>query len=77
MRDHCAACARGDQHLSHVFYCRVHGQRVGIYIPDELAPVIRQALENGRALQALLYDAGRRYAHAVKHERTTTQRPKQ
>ena len=77
VRDHCAACARGDQHPSHVFYCRVNGRRVGIYIPDELAPAIRRALENGRALQALLYDAGRRYANAVKQQRVHRQQAKQ
>ncbi len=76
VRDHCAACARGDQHPSHVLYCRVSGRRVGIYIPDELAPTIRRALENGRALQALLYDAGRRYANAVKQQRVHRQQGK-
>ena len=30
---------------------------------------IQRALDNGRALQALLYEAGRRYANAVKHHR--------
>jgi hypothetical protein len=42
---------------------------VARYIPDALAPEIRQALDNGRALQALLYEAGRRYAEARKRER--------
>jgi hypothetical protein len=69
VRDHCAACARGDQHPSHVFYCRLRGRRVGIYIPDELVPAIRHALENGHVLQELLYEAGSRYAHAMKHQR--------
>ncbi len=70
VREHCAACARGDQHPSHVLYCRRHGRRVGVYVPDELVPAIRHALDNGRALQNLLYEAGRRYTHAVKHQRT-------
>ena len=72
VRDHCAACARGDQHPSYVLYCRVHRRRVGIYIPDELVPQIQQALDNGRALQALLYEAGRRYTSAVKQQRAAT-----
>ena len=70
VREHCEACARGDQHSSHVLYCRSKGRRVGIYIPDELVPQIQQALDNGRALQALLYQAGRRYTNAIKHQRT-------
>ena len=69
VRDRCAACARGDQHLSHVLYCRTKGRRVGIYIPDALVPQIQQSLDNGRALQALLYQAGHRYTNAVKHHR--------
>ena len=73
MRDHCAACARGDQHPCHVLYCRINGRRVGIYIPTELVPQIQQSLDNGRALQELLYQAGRRYTNAVKHQRAAKQ----
>jgi hypothetical protein len=69
VRDRCDACARGDQHPSHVLYCRIKGRRVGIYIPDELVPQIQQSLDNGRALQELLYQAGRRYTNAIKHQR--------
>jgi hypothetical protein len=50
-------------------YCRIKGRRVGIYIPDDLVPEIRRSLDNGRALQELLYQAGRRYTNAVKHQR--------
>lgn len=73
VRDHCDACARGDQHPSYVLYCRIKGRRVGLYVPDELVPTIRRALDNGRAFQALLYEAGRRYTNAVKHQRAHPQ----
>ena len=69
VRDHCEACARGDQHPSYVLYGRLKGRRVGIYIPDELVPQIQRALDNGRALQALLHETGRRYTKAVKQQR--------
>ena len=69
VRKHCEACARGDQHPSYILYCRIKGRRVGIYIPDELVPEIQQSLDNGRALQELLYHAGCRYTKAVKHQR--------
>lgn len=69
VRDHCDACARGDQHPSYVLYCRIKGRRVGIYVPAELVPTIRRSLDNGRALQQLLHEAGRRYTNAVKHQR--------
>jgi hypothetical protein len=52
-----------------VLYGRIKGRRIAIYVPDELEPEIRRALENGRALQELLYEAGRRYTNAVKHRR--------
>jgi hypothetical protein len=72
IRDHCEACARGDQHASSVLYLRVKGRRIGLYIPEDLVPPIQHALENGRALQALLYEAGRRYINAMKHERRSS-----
>jgi hypothetical protein len=72
-RDHCAACASGDQHPSYVLYGRIKGRRTAIYVPDELAPEIRRALQNGRALQQLLNEAGRRYTNAVKHQRAQAQ----
>lgn len=76
VRDHCEACARGDQHRSYVLYGRIKGRRVGLYIPEELVPEIRRSLDNGRALQALLYQVGRRYTNALKHQRAHTQEVK-
>lgn len=72
-RKHCTACARGDQHVSYVLYARHKGRRLAVYVPDELEPDIRRALANGRALQALLVEAGRRYTRAVKHQRALAQ----
>jgi hypothetical protein len=69
IRDQCEACRRGVQHPSYVLYCRIKGRRVGLYIPEELVPQIQHALDNGRALQAALYEAARRYAAALKQER--------
>jgi len=70
VRENCPACASGEQHPSHVLYCRIKGRRVGIYIPEELVVQVSRCLENGRALQELLHQAAERYANAVKHERT-------
>src|SRR5260370_36939190 len=74
IRDHCEACARGDQHASYVLYLRVKGRRRGLYIPEGLVRLIQQPLENGRALQELLYDAGRRDTASIKHERSAPPR---
>ena len=69
VREHCPACARGEKHPSYALYCRVKGHRTGIYVPDELVPTIQQALDNGRALQTVLYEVGWRYTNAVKRQR--------
>ena len=72
-RAHCPACARGEKHPSYVLYVRANGRRTSVYVPDELAPQIEQALANGRTLQDLLHEAGRRYTAAAKHQRTHAQ----
>lgn len=67
--EHCHACLTGEQHPSYVLYGRIEGKRFSVYIPDELAPKIRRAIRNGRKLQSLLHETGRRYALALKRER--------
>lgn len=69
IRKNCAACRSGEQHPSHVLYGRVKGRRVSLYVPDELVPEVRRCLDNGRAVQELLYEAAPRYLKALKRER--------
>jgi hypothetical protein len=69
VRENCSACRSGEQHPSHILYVRIKGRRLGLYIPDELVAQIRRCLDNGHALQELLYEAARRYTNALKHER--------
>jgi hypothetical protein len=70
IRENCAACQSGEQHQSYVLYGRVKGRRVSIYIPEELVPEVRRALDNGRAVQELLYEAAGRYVKALKRQRS-------
>ncbi len=72
VRDHCEACHTGEQHSSHVLYVRIKGRRFALYIPDELVPEVRRCLDNGRALQELLYQNALRYAKALKHQKAIT-----
>jgi len=65
----CAACLSGDQHRSYVLYGRHKGRRFAIYVPEELAEEVRRAVDNGRALQDLLMQAGPRYVKALKRVR--------
>jgi len=70
IREHCQACQTGEQHPSYVLYGGRNGRRLAVYVPDRLVPEVRKAVENGRALQDVLYEAGQRYTRALKRERT-------
>lgn len=72
IRERCHACQTGEQHPSYVLYGRRNGRRLAMYVPDRLVAEVRKAVENGRALQDLLYEAGQRYARALKRERAAS-----
>jgi hypothetical protein len=59
----------GEQHSSYVLYGRTEGRRYGLYVPEELVPEVRGYLDNGRALQELLFQAAPRYLKALKRQR--------
>jgi hypothetical protein len=69
MQPNCAACQSGEQHRSYVLYGRHQGRRFAIYVPDDLIDDVRRAVDNGRALQDLLMQAGPRYVEALKRAR--------
>jgi hypothetical protein len=69
IRENCQACLSGEQHPSYVLYGRLKGRRFSVYVPEELVPDVRRCLDNGRALQELLYEAAPRYIKALKRER--------
>jgi hypothetical protein len=68
----CTACLSGEQHPSWVLYGRHSGKRFAVYVPEDLAPEVQRAVENGRALQDLLVQAGPRYVKALKRARANT-----
>jgi len=69
IRKHCTACTSGEGHASYVLSGRRGSKRFSIYIPDDLAPDIQQAIENGRQLQELINEAGVRLVNALKNQR--------
>jgi hypothetical protein len=71
MRENCPACLSGEQHPSHVLYGRHNGRRFAVYVPEDLVGEVRRAVDNGRALQSLLVQAGPRYVKALKRERAS------
>lgn len=58
IRPNCAACARGDKHPAFILSFTEKGRRRCMYVPAELVPPLQQALRNGKALEALLYQLG-------------------
>ena len=71
IRDNCQACQSGEQHQSYVLYGRVKERRISI--PEELVPEVQRALDNGRAIQELLYESGERYVKALKRQRSVAE----
>lgn len=69
IRKNCRVCASGEGHRSYVLYGRRGGERISVYVPEDVVPEVEKALENGRELQALMNEAGVRYLHARKRER--------
>jgi hypothetical protein len=69
-------CPHGEQHWSHVLYGRHNGRRFAVYVPEDLVPQVRRAVENGRALQDLLVQAGPRYVNALERVRVSASKRK-
>ena len=68
IRKHCQLCESGQGHSSYALYGRKGKRRFSIYVPDELAEDVERAIRNGRDLQKLMTEAGRRYTLALKND---------
>jgi hypothetical protein len=69
IREHCSACQRGEGHASYALYGRSKNRRFSVYVPEELVPLIQQAVNNGRKLEQFMREAGLRYTVALKAKR--------
>jgi hypothetical protein len=69
IRPHCSLCESGRGHSTYALYGKKGKRRFSIYVPEELAPDVRRAIRNGRNLQQLIAEAGRRYTVALKGAR--------
>jgi hypothetical protein len=58
IRPSCPACKSGRKHPAWLFSFTQGGKRRCRYVPLELAPVLRQALDNGRQLEKRLVELG-------------------
>jgi hypothetical protein len=69
IRPNCPACARGDKHPAFIFSFTQKGRRRCMYVPAELAPLLREGLDNGRKLEALLSETGPTLLRLYRQER--------
>jgi len=72
IRKGCSACQSGEKHSSWVLSGHIHEQRFSLYVPEALVPEVQRCLENGRALQELLYASAPRVVKALKRTITTS-----
>ena len=57
-----------------MLYGRRGKRRFSLYVPDELADKVQQAINKGRQLEELIMEAGQRYTRALKNERRSGKR---
>jgi hypothetical protein len=69
IRPNCQACLSGEGHPAYALHYRIKRRQSSIYVPDDLAEEVQQAVRNGRVLQELMVVAGKRYVHALKAKR--------
>ena len=66
VRKGCSVCQSGEKHASWVLSGHVQDQRFSLYVPEAQVPQVQRWLENGRALQELLYASAPRLVKALK-----------
>jgi len=82
VREGCAACAQGEKHSSFIFSYRKDGKQRCLYVPRELVPQLRRALDGGRWVESRLSEIGaalvfaHRQRRPAKAQRPTTRKPK-
>jgi hypothetical protein len=58
IRKNCPACACGDKHPAWLLTFSDQGKRKTMYVPLALVSTLKQALQNGRKIETLLYHTG-------------------
>jgi len=70
IRPGCPACKAGRKHKAIFFSFPKDGRRVCRYVPADLAPVLRQAVANGRRLERRLAGLGEALLEAYRKNRS-------
>ena len=69
IRPRCRACRSGRKHPALLFSFTQAGQRVCRYVPAAWEPLLRQALEHGRRLEARLAELGAELLQRCRQQR--------
>jgi len=69
IRPKCAACRSGRKHSAWLFSFTQNGKRRCRYVPLELVPTLRKALDNGRLLGRRLVELGAELLQRYRQER--------
>jgi hypothetical protein len=69
IRPNCPACKSGKKHPALMFSFTEAGKRKCRYVPAELAPLLRQALANGRRLEQRLAELGAELLERYRQQR--------
>ena len=69
IRSGCKACASGKKHPALVYMFMENGRQRCMYVSRGLAARLRQAIANGRQLEARLSQLGREIIHGYRLER--------
>lgn len=73
IRPGCVACERGEKHAAFNFTFRKGTRRRCLYVPGELVPALKRALENGRRVEERMVEIAEGLILA--HRRTRKRRP--
>jgi len=69
IRPQCKACDEGRKHPAFIFACRDKGRQRCMYVPRQLVPALRQAIRNGRRLEALMVEMGMEMIRQYRRQR--------
>jgi len=69
IRPACPACARGEKHPAFILSFTQGGRRRCMYVPAALVCLLQTGLQNGRRLEALLYQLGPALLRHYRQER--------
>ena len=69
IRPNCPACKSGKKHPAILFSFTQAGKRKCRYVPAELAPLLRKALDNGRRLERRLAELGAELLERYRQQR--------